>query len=115
MLLGKLQKKALRNLKVCCQYRLLFFNIVHKFSGSAIKFFTFGIRSAEMSVWENVEGFLLVSVWQRYLESIIKGKVGLSLGEQTFLSCVFVNIESRDCAVCTGNQLRNSGIKGWVV
>ena len=29
-------------------------------------------------------------------------------------SCVFVNIENRDCAACTGNQLRNSGIKGWV-
>ena len=29
-------------------------------------------------------------------------------------SRVFVNIENRDCAVCTENRLWNSGIKGWV-
>ena len=27
---------------------------------------------------------------------------------------MFVNIENRDYAVWTGNQMRKSGIKGWV-
>ena len=47
----------------------------------------------------------------------MKEKVGLSLnfyfGEQIFLR-VFANTENQDCVACTGNRLRNSGIKGWV-
>ena len=39
--------------------------------------FTFEIRWAEMSVWENVQGRLLGFVLQRYLGSIMKGKIGV--------------------------------------
>ena len=62
---------------------------VHKVSGSVIKFITFEIRWAVMSFSVNVEGLLLVFIQKRYLGSITKGKVGLSLnfyfGDQTFL------------------------------
>ena len=79
---------VLRKIRVCCHYTLHFGISVHEVSGSTIKFFTFEIRWAEMSVWENVKGLLLVFVWQRYLGSIMKGKEGLFLNyfdEQTFL------------------------------
>ena len=47
---------VLRNLMDFCHNTLHFGNSIHEVSGSAIKLFTFEIRWAERSVWENVEG-----------------------------------------------------------
>lgn len=78
---------VLRKLRVCCRYTLHFVHSVHEISGFTIKFFTFDIRWAVMSVSVNFEGLLLVFVQQRYYGLKMKRRVGLPLnfyfGEQT--------------------------------
>ena len=80
---------CVRNVRVCCHYTLHFGNSVHEVCGSDFLHARF-----DGLIWENVEGLLFVFVWQRYLGSIMKGNVGLSLNfyfsEQTLIipSCV---------------------------
>ena len=79
---------VLRKLRVCCRYTLHFVHSVHEISGFTIKFFTFDIRWAVMSVSVNVEGLLLVFVQQRYFGSktILASKLRVELANSQFIS-----------------------------
>ena len=70
-------------------------------------------------IFRNLEGRLLYFCLAKILGVNNEGKGSWFVPIFLFLranipSRVFVNIENRDCAVCTKNRLWNSGIKGWV-